>query len=66
MLFTPAALLTLPLLATAAPAGLTFQHHAGPDIPSADAINKLDVDQSWGIDLDELRLVQFGADEPPV
>ena len=36
------------------------------DIPSSESVNKLDIDQSWGIDLDELRLVQFGADEAPV
>jgi hypothetical protein len=66
MLFTPAALLSLPLLASAAPAGLTFQQYAGSDIPSADGVQKLDIDQSWGIDLNELRLVQFGADEAPV
>jgi len=64
MLWT-SALLTLPLLASAAPAGLTFQQPAN-NIPQVIDTAAAEMAAAWSMDLEDLRLVQFSADEPPV
>lgn len=66
MLFSTACLL-LPLLASAAPAGLTVQK---PDLDSSvfaslDLVDS-DIASSFSVNLDELRLVQLHPDEPAV
>ena len=54
--------LLLPLLAKAAPAGLTIQDGAGFPMTIEDAYQ----DSSIDIDLEELRLVQFSDQDPPM
>jgi hypothetical protein len=64
MLFSTA-LLALPLLASAAPAGLTLQH-SDDSVPVIDSADPDHVAASYHVDLSEVRLVQFHPDEPPV
>ena len=64
MLLT-SAFLALPLLASAAPAGLTFQQPMD-SVPQVLDSAITEAAAAWSIDLEDLRLVQFSADDPPV
>ena len=64
MLLT-SAFLALPLLASAAPAGLTFQQSTDV-VPQVLDSAITEAAAAWSIDLEDLRLVQFSADDPPV
>jgi hypothetical protein len=58
------ALLALPLLAAAAPTNrLIIQNELATEIPGVDTGETA---LGWDMDLQELRLVQFGEDEAPM
>lgn len=64
MLLT-SAFLALPLLASAAPAGLTFQQPTD-NVPQVIDSAVAEMAAAWSVDLEDLRLIQFSADDPPV
>jgi len=64
MLLT-SAFLALPLLVSAAPAGLTFQQPTD-NVPQVIDSAVAEMAAAWSVDLEDLRLIQFSADDPPV